>query len=123
MKLSAITLETEFFEDYLSFLTEVLELDMEELTSISMTLKLSNTFLEIKKIPCTPHLVASKLEFTLDDEEFEALTQKLNFFYYRRGPNRFLLLGVNKGSCELTDPDGRVWRFKNVLPKQTELSL
>ncbi|MGE3608061.1 MAG: hypothetical protein AB7I27_00635 [Bacteriovoracaceae bacterium] len=123
MRLAGLTLETEYFEDYLSFLTEVLELEMEELTDISMSLKLSNTTLEIKKIPSGPHLVASKLEFVLDEAEFEALIQKVNFFYYRKGPTRFLLLGMVNGTCQLTDPDGRVWRFSSLRPQENSLQL
>lgn len=113
MRLSGLTLETVYFEDYLSFLTEVLELDLFELTDISMRLDLQGTWLEIKKVPSAPHQVASNVEFTLDSDEFEALTQKVSFFYYRRGPTRFLFLGNEDEKCELVDPDGRVWRFKN----------
>lgn len=117
MRLSGLTLETVFFEDYLSFLTEVLELELFELTDISMRLDLQGTWLEIKKVPSAPHQVASNVEFLLDLEEYEALKQKVHFFYYRRGSSRFLFLGADADRCELVDPDGRVWRFKNVLPQ------
>ena len=113
MRLSGLTLETVYFEDYLSFLTEVLELELDELTDISMRLDLSSTWLEIKKVPSAPHQVASNVEFALDEEEFAALNQKVTFFYYRKGPSRFLYLGSSQERCELVDPDGRVWRFKN----------
>lgn len=113
MRLSGLTLETVYFEDYLSFLTEVLELELNELTDISMRLDLSSTWLEIKKVPSAPHQVASNVEFALDDDEYEALNQKVSFFYYRKGPSRFLFLGSSPERCELVDPDGRVWRFKN----------
>lgn len=113
MRLSGLTLETVYFEDYLSFLTEVLELELTELTDISMRLDLSSTWLEIKKVPSAPHVVATKVEFGLDSDEFLALTHKVTFFYYRKGPSRFLLLGHDHEKCELVDPDGRVWRFKN----------
>jgi len=115
MRLSGLTLETVFFEDYLSFLTEVLELDLFELTDISMRLDLQGTWLEIKKVPSAPHQVASNVEFSLAEDEYEALKQKVSFFYYRRGASRFLFLGASNDRCELVDPDGRVWRFKNVL--------
>lgn len=114
MRLSGLTLETVFFEDYLSFLTEVLELDLFELTDISMRLDLQGTWLEIKKVPSAPHQVASNVEFSLAEDEYEALKQKVSFFYYRRGASRFLFLGASNDRCELIDPDGRVWRFKNV---------
>lgn len=111
MKLSGLTLETVYFEDYLSFLTEVLELELTELTDISMRLDLSSTWLEIKKVPVAPYQVASNVEFALEHDEYLALIQKVDFFYYRRGPTRFLFLGADKKLCSLVDPDGRLWRF------------
>ena len=111
MKLSGLTLETIYFEDYLSFLTEVLELELNELTDISMRLDLDSTWLEIKKVPSAPHQVASHVEFSLNADEYDALKQKVSFFYYRRGPTRFLFLGADTQLCRLVDPDGRVWRF------------
>ena len=114
MRLAGITLETSYFEDYLSFLTEVLELDLQELTDISMRLDLQNTFLEIKKVPGAPNLVASNVEFSLDRMEFQDLVSKVSFFYYRRGESRFLFMGEHDDVCELSDPDGRVWRFKMI---------
>lgn len=114
MRLSGLTLETVHFEDYLSFLTEVLELELNELTDISMRLDLTSTWLEIKQVPSAPHQVASNVEFSLDAAEFHALTQKVTFFYYRKGPSRFLFLGSTSERCEVVDPDGRAWRFKNA---------
>ena len=112
MKLMGITLPTVYFEDYLSFLTEVLELELCELTDISMRLDLQNTWLEIIKVPNAPHQLASNVEFALTSEDFHALKQKVSFFYYRRENSRFLFLGAGDDLCELVDPDGRVWRFK-----------
>jgi hypothetical protein len=111
MKLSGLTLDTVYFEDYLSFLTEVLELELQELTDISMRLDLNTTWLEIKKVPTAPHQVASNVEFALEQDEYEALKKKVDFFYYRRDSSRFLFLGADKDLCSLVDPDGRVWRF------------
>ena len=116
MKLSGLTLETVYFEDYLSFLTEVLELEVFELTDISMRLDLQGTWLEILKVPSAPHQVASNVEFCLDAIEFKNLKDKVSFFYYRKGPSRFLYLGAGPEKCEVVDPDGRVWRFKNTAP-------
>ena len=112
MRLSGLSLETVYFEDYLSFLTEVLELELQELTDNSMRLDLSSTWLEIKKVPTATHQVASNVEFSLDPVEYDALVQRVDFFYYRKGPSRFLFLGANAETCELVDPDGRVWRFR-----------
>lgn len=122
MRLSGLTLETVHFEDYLSFLTEVLELELDELTDISMRLDLTSTWLEIKQVPSAPHQVASNVEFSLDADEFHALTQKVTFFYYRKGPSRFLFLGNTDDRCEVVDPDGRVWRFKNAQAPSVQLS-
>jgi hypothetical protein len=51
------------------------------------------------------------VEFALEHDEYEALKKRVDFFYYRRGPSRFLFLGADKYLCSLVDPDGRVWRF------------
>ena len=116
MKLSGLTLETIHFEDYLSFLTEVVELELQELTDLSMRLDLGHTWLEIKKVPTAPHQgysprIASDVEFSMDQEEYMALKQRVDFFYYRRGPTGFLFLGADELACNLVDPDGRLWRF------------
>jgi hypothetical protein len=112
MRLSGLSLETVYFEDYLSFLTEVLELELCELTDISMKLDLKGTWLEIKKVPSAPHLMASHIEFILEREDFEALMKKVSFFYYRREDSKFLFLSSDLECCDLTDPDGRIWRFR-----------
>jgi hypothetical protein len=122
MRLAGLTLETEYFEDYLSFLTEVLELELQELTDISMRLDLQNTWLEIKKVP-TANQMATNVEFALKRDEYEAMVQKISFFYYRKGPSRFLFLGANHLRCQLVDPDGRVWCFQQEQQKDNELSL
>lgn len=109
-----ITLPTVHFEDYLSFLTEVLELELCELTDISMRLDLQSTWLEIIKVPSAPHQLGSNIEFSLNDDDFLALNQKVSFFYYRRENSRFLFLESSDNSCEVVDPDGRVWRFKKA---------
>lgn len=101
MKLSGLTLETIHFEDYLSFLTEVVELELQELTDISMRLDLNSTWLEIKKVPTAPHQVASNVEFSMEQEEYDALKQRVDFFYYRRGPTGFLFLGADHTHCRL----------------------
>ncbi len=114
MKLCGLSLETLYFEDYLSFLTEVLELELQELTDISMRLDLNQTWLEIKKAPVQGNQATSCIEFSLSALEYEALKHKVSFFYYRKGPSRFLLLDVADDLCRLLDPDGRVWRFAAI---------
>jgi hypothetical protein len=120
MLLRKLTLETSFFEDYLSFFTEVLELDLHELTEESMQLHLQGSILEIRKGECTsPQLV---VEFQLEESEYAAMVQKISFFYYRKGPTRFLLRQCDNINCLLIDPDGRSWRFSQPVLKQTHFS-
>lgn len=115
MKLGGLILYTQHFEDYLSFLTEVLELELIELTDISMKLSLEMGHLEIKKIPFSPPQQNTSVLFELDQVDYEYLVSKLSFFFYRRGPARFLLLQQNHAYCEISDPDGRIWRFEIPL--------
>jgi hypothetical protein len=118
MRLSGITLETTYFEDYLSFLTEVLELELTELTDISMRLDLQGTWIEIKKVPVASHQLASNVEFALLPHEFEALVQKVKFFYHRKESSRFLFVNENEKTADIMDPDGRLWRFRlQILTK------
>jgi hypothetical protein len=111
MKVSGLTLETIYFEDYLAFLTEVLELELDDLTETSMRLVFDSTWFEIKKVSEAPLQVATSVEFSLSEDEYQALAQKVSFFYYRRGPTRFLYLGTDSLECRVVDPDGRTWRF------------
>jgi hypothetical protein len=115
MKLTGLILETEYFEDYLSFLTEVLELEVQEVTDLTMRLDLQGTWLEIKRVLSAPHQVATLIEFSLDDEDYQDLVQKVSFFYYRHGPGRFLYLGNDEVKCHIVDPDGRTWTFKKLI--------
>lgn len=111
MKLGGLILYTQYFEDYLSFLAEVLELELTELTDSSMKLSLEAGFLEIKKIPQGSEQLNTTVVFELDQEQFFDLAAKISFFYYRKGPSRFLLIKNHASHCELTDPDGRIWKF------------
>ena len=122
MKLTGITLETEYFEEYLSFLTEVLELELQELTDLTMRLDLQGTWLEIKKVISAPHQVATVVEFTMTRDEFEDLLQKVSFFSYRRGPSRFLYLESTDEYCRIVDPDGRTWRFTQNLDIRPQIN-
>lgn len=120
MKLGGLVLHTQYFEDYLSFLTEVLELDLTSLTDISMRLSLTSGYLEIKKVPTSHDHQSATVVFELDDDDYEDLVSKLTFFFYRRGPARFLLMQQNSSYCEISDPDGRIWRFES--PQYLEYS-
>lgn len=118
MRLSGLTLETVHFEDYLSFLSEVLELELIELTDISMKLDLSPTWLEIKKVPTAPQQVATNIEFSLEESEYESLAQKISFYHYRKGSLGFSFLEEASDYIAVTDPDGRLWRFRKYLKAQ-----
>lgn len=121
MLLRKLTLDTSFFEDYLSFFTEVLELDLHELSAEGMQLHLQGSILEIRKgKTASPQL---EVEFQLEENEFAAMVQKISFFYYRKGPTRFLLRQCDNINCLLIDPDGRSWRFSRPALKQTHFSL
>jgi len=122
MRLTGLTLETIYFEDYLSFLIEVLELELCELTDISMKLDLCGTWLEVKKVPSAPHQVATNVEFSLDPHEYSSLVNRISFYYYRKGPSRFLFLGHDEKYLQLTDPDGRLWRFAQEMGELKNLN-
>lgn len=111
MKLTGIMLRTFYFEDYLSFLTEVLELDLKRLSEDDMLLDMEHTWLQIKKVGDTQVQDSIKIEFTFGPEEFEAIKKKISFFYYRKQESRFALLSTDQTSCHLLDPDGRIWSF------------
>jgi hypothetical protein len=121
MRLFGLTLETRYFEDYLSFLTEVLELELSSLDGSSMILDLNHTWLEIQKSQAAPTGVSS-VRFELDAFEYEAMKQKISFFYYRRGPSRFILRSVSAEVTELVDPDGRTWSFHPQILSRSEQS-
>lgn len=110
MRLSALHLPTQHFEEYLSFLTEVLELDLSDLTDSSMRLALEETTLIISKTDKVIH-PGTEVGFDLSSDDYSALVNKLNFYYYRRGPTRFLFLKSDNSKCHLIDPDGRLWIF------------
>ncbi len=118
MRLNRLTLSTEFFEDYLSFFTEVLEFDVFSLSDHAIEVDLQGTILEIRQGQKSVSL--EEFEFELSADEFEAMTQKISFFYYRKGPTRFLLTRLADAYCDLQDPDGRRWRFSRPVLKQTQ---
>ncbi len=115
MNLSGLVLETIYFEDYLSFLTEVLELDLEALAENEMRLNLDRTWLRIKKAPSEIKSGLSQIQFSFTPEEFDSIRKKVTFFYYRRGENKFSLLEENESFFNLLDPDGRIWSFSKII--------
>lgn len=118
MRINSITLETAHFEDYLSFMTEVLELDLTELSEEKMSLDMQGTTLIIKKCLSAAYRPETEIEFALETDDYQAMMNKISFFYYRKGPTRFLLTGHDDIKCNLIDPDGRSWRFSRCALKQ-----
>ncbi len=120
MRISGIILHTSYFEDYLSFLTEVLELELNDLTDFSMRLDLFDHRLEIRRaMGNSDHGV--EIEFTLFDDEFSELADRIHFFYYRKPSSKFLITSVENEGFELLDPDGRIWKFKS-FPREIKSS-
>lgn len=120
MRLKRLSFETSYFEDYLSFFTEVLELDLSYLSDVAMELDFQGTILEIRQGSSVSP--SQEFEFCLLADEFEAMMHKISFFYYRKGPTRFLLTHHDDIKCDLIDPDGRLWRFSQPSLKQTHFS-
>lgn len=115
MRLAGLELETEHFEDYLSFLTEVLELELAHLGDDSMVLELQGTWLEIRRASGAVKQSELIVRFLMAPEEFEDLVNKISFFYYRKGESRFQVKCIDPIQCRLTDPDGRAWSFSHAL--------
>ena len=114
MKFSSLSLETAYFEDYLCFFTEVLELELLELTDEYFRVDLQGITLLMKKNPKASFCSMNRLEFILEEEDYEALMKKVSFFYYRREDSRFVLASTNPENLLLADPDGRIWSFSSM---------
>ncbi len=121
MRLKRITLKTAYFEDYLTFFSEVLELDVLNVTDSSLELDLMGTILEFKKAKLDSP--SENLEFALTFDEYEAMLKKIDFFYYRKGASRFLLRSREDFKTDLIDPDGRLWRFSRPAFMESHFSL
>ncbi len=117
MKLQGLRLDTIHFEEYLSFLTEVLELEVAALEDESMVLDLQGTWLEIRKATIAPQHKNLFIRFQLAPEEYESLINKISFFSYRKGETLFQFVSVDSSCTRLMDPDGRSWIFSHSLTK------
>ncbi len=113
MRLLGLRLDTNHFEDYLSFLTEVLELELAYLDDTSMHLKLQGNVVEIRKVASAPQHKNLFIRFSLDPDEYESLVNKISFFYYRKGQTSFQVENLDSKCCSLIDPDGRAWCFSH----------
>ena len=115
MKLLGLTLVTQHFEDYLSFLTEVLELDLAHLDDESMILQLESNLVEIRKSAAATEHKNIFIRFHLSQDEYKSLVNRISFFYYRKGETSFSVEKVDGEVCRLIDPDGRIWSFSQSL--------
>lgn len=113
MRLLGLRLDTNHFEDYLSFLTEVFELELAYLDDSSMHLKLQGNEVEIRKVASAPQHENLFIRFALDPDEYESLVNKISFFYYRKGQTSFQVEKIDSQICSLIDPDGRSWCFSH----------
>ena len=113
MRLKKLVFKTSYFEDYLSFFTEVLELELLESSQDSHLFILEDSMMEIIRTAPGTTYESTKLEYELSGQEYNSLIQKLKFFYYRHGASRFLPVIMNDEICQLIDPDGRVWFFSS----------
>ena len=113
MRLLGLRLDTIHFEDYLSFLTEVLELELSYLDDSSMHLRLQGNVIEIRKVASAPQHENLFIRFALDREEYESLVNKISFFSYRKGQTSFQVEKIDSKNCSLIDPDGRSWCFSH----------
>lgn len=123
MRLLGLTLDTNHFDEYLSFLTEVLELDLSYLDGESMHLTLQGTELVIRKASFAPQHKDVFIRFLLSPDEYESLVNKLSFFSYRKGKSAFSVRKLDIHQCHLLDPDGRAWCFSHTLTTTTANSL
>ena len=122
MMFGGLIFYTQSYEEYLSFLTEVLELEVDEISDCQMRLQLSGQFLEIRKDHQAQNQQGTALVFHLSEEKFFDLVAKLSFFYYRHDSSRFLLSEKTGDHVELRDPENRVWRFEKVISLARGLS-
>lgn len=115
MMFGGLVFYTQSYEEYLSFLTEVLELEVDEISDSQMRLALAGQFLEIRKDHQAQNQQGTALVFNLAEEKFFDLVARLSFFYYRHDSSRFLLSEKSANYIEIKDPEGRVWHFEKVI--------
>lgn len=123
MRLLGLTLDTNHFDEYLSFLTEVLELDLSHLDDQSMILTLHGIELVIRKNTVASQHKDLFIRFMLSPEEYESLVNKLSFYSYRKGKVAFSVGKLDVHQCILRDPDGRAWCFSHTLTTSASISL
>lgn len=122
MMFGGLVFYTQSYEEYLSFLTEVLELEVDEISDSQMRLALAGQFLEIRKEHQAQNQQGTTLVFNLSEDKFFDLVARLSFFYYRHDSSRFLLSEKSAHYLEIKDPEGRIWRFEKIISLARGLS-
>ena len=115
MQLSTVTLEAKDVPSTVSYLSELLDLEIVPLDEDEILLK--SDVVEFKVVPGAKNKSRGNIVFdlTVDERrELDELSQKAQFLHYRFGEKcSFAERKVDEKiqELELTDPDGRRWRF------------
>lgn len=116
MQLSTVTLEAKDVSSTVSYLSELLDLEIVALGDDEILLK--NQRVEFKVVPGGKSKNKGNIVFdlTVDNEEcLKELCLKAQFLHYRHGEKCSFAERQNENGqeeLELTDPDGRRWRFQ-----------
>jgi len=115
MQLSTVTLEAKDVPSTVSYLSELLDLEIVPLDQDEILLKSDSV--EFKVIPGGKNKNKGNIIFDLvvdERRELDELSQKAQFLHYRYGEKCSMLESKQDNllkELELTDPDGRRWRF------------
>ncbi len=117
-----ISLPTFYLQELYDFLTSVLEFQLEEQEEAEILLRLESIYIRLIKIQSPQTVLVdlnshkSSLSFLLEnDEQFDEVLRKLEFFHYRTEEKFTFFTKVNDGHNEvlkLQDIEGRVWLIK-----------
>jgi predicted lactoylglutathione lyase len=115
MQLSTVTLEAKDVPSTVSYLSELLDLEIVALGDDEILLR--NHKIEFKVVPGAKNKSRGNIVFDMsvdEAEELNELSQKAQFLHYRFGEKCSVAKRKSNESLEeleLTDPDGRLWRF------------
>lgn len=118
MQLSTVTLEAKDLPSTVSYLSELLDLEIVALGDEEILLR--NGRIEFKVVPGAKNKSKGNIVFDMQVEELEELNdlyQKSQFLHYRFGEKCDIAERKNNDGLEvleLTDPDGRRWRFSTI---------
>ena len=118
MEFSTVTLEAKEVSSTVSYLSELLELDVEPLSEHEIILKSES--LRFKVVPGAKAKNKGNIVFDLNvetEEELEEISQKAQFLLYRYGESCSIEENMNDNlsrRLDITDPDGRRWRFNTL---------